>query len=86
MEEGEEELPGGEDGEEGDPELVGSSSSCCWILLEEFLQTERDTFLSRNEKMSGAEWHHKTSVSRFAGTVFLCLASMESPQQLSGRS
>lgn len=45
--EGEEELPGEEDGEEGDVELVASSSD-----VEEFLQTERDTFLSRNEKMT----------------------------------
>lgn len=36
MEEGEEELPGEE---EGDPELVASSSD-----MEEFLQTEQDTF------------------------------------------
>lgn len=35
MEEGEEEFPGAEDGEEGDPELVASSSD-----VEEFHQTE----------------------------------------------
>lgn len=47
MEEGQEELPGEEDGGEGDPELVASSSD-----VEEFLQTEWDTFLSRNDIMT----------------------------------